>query len=61
MTIREEERDLFRHGKKENSFYVKPDYPTVDRFGMQSDNGDGCYIYEWDAEKQKHIQKWVEK
>ena len=51
----------FKLGKRENSFYIKSDYPPVDRFGMQSNNSKGYYIYDWDAEKHRHVQKWIEK
>lgn len=49
----------FKLGKRENSFLIKKDYPLVDRFGMQSNNGKGYYIYDYDFELRKHIQKWI--
>ena len=49
--------------KKENSFIPNRNIPPVDRFGMQNDEnkGTGYYIYDWDTEKGRHIQKWIAK
>lgn len=50
----------FKGGKRENAFLIKRGYPLVDRFGMQPSNGKGYYIYEYDFEQRKHIQKWID-
>lgn len=48
---------------KKNFFIPNRNIPPVDRFGMQNDGkkGTGYYIYDWDTEKGKHIQKWIAK
>ena len=52
---------FFQPGKREGAFYTKQKLRYTDRFGLQSENNDGFYIYEWDPDKDKHIRTFVRK
>lgn len=41
---------------KSDGFYSKSKLSYVDRFGMQSDKNNGCFIYEWDEKEKKHVK-----
>lgn len=51
---------FFHPGKRENAFYTKQKLRYTDRFGLQSEQNDGFFIYEWDEAKHKHIRVWVD-
>lgn len=51
----------FNPGKRENAFYTKQKLRYTDRFGLQSEQNEGFYIYELDKSTNKHVRVWVEK
>lgn len=46
--------------KVENAFYIESKLPYFDRFGMQSRNSKGYYVYEWNEDRTEHVKRWVE-
>lgn len=51
--------DSLKPGVRENAFYVKSNIVDVDKVGVQSLNNRKIYIYVWDAEKKKHVGKYI--